>query len=112
MRTRNRGNEDVIKVLYISEKAVKRGGYPSIPKAERNLLVKGLEKVLKKSTPGPAFKGVHTCPCGVRSSNRDFYYTKNKQRYMLNSLARHYVEKHSNAISDEELEIVEKLLGE
>jgi hypothetical protein len=55
---------------------------------------------------GNAFKGVHTCCCGMRSLNQDYLLPGG---FITNSLSLHYLMYHRDEVPESELAKVRKL---
>lgn len=66
------------------------------------------DKTDNKFEFGIMYKGWHECDCGERSSNQDYLLPGDK--YFTNSLCVHYLEKHYDDISKEELDKLNDLL--
>ena len=69
-------------------------------------LTKKMAAAFLKATPGPGYRGVHRCSCGICSSNCDYALPNGEQ---TNSLSVHYLAYHRQEVPKAQLEKVAAL---
>ena len=87
-------------ILYI-EPSARTSAEPVIDDLTRKMAA-----AYRLGTPGPGYRGVHTCACGVMSSNCDYTLPGGDQ---TNSLCVHYLAFHRDEVPASQLEKVRRL---
>jgi len=89
-----------IPLLFLEPKK-KTSKEPLVDEATRKVTA-----AFRVATPGPMYRGVHRCSCGVLSSNRNYTLPNG---LVTNSLCVHYLAYHRDEVPATEMEKVLKL---
>jgi hypothetical protein len=108
--------ENVTEVLYIvPKKRDSVSSYPDLAEQISKLLenpVWGTFYREQKRFCGGGWMGWHTCICGEKSACSDILVKTEGGLYGFNTLVPHYLLKHADEISAEDLQLVRKILSE